>query len=211
MKKASMLAQTGIALARPTAQAVFAAPANPNLTPAEFEREPTRLRGLGANGDVVRQRPAGCTEPARRQFDFWLGERDVSMTGTTELVAESSITLDDQGCVILESCYPFRGASGHSVNGCDALAKEGKQTRMGDTGRITPHGGTMQNGTLVMDNHGNHAPAKPKIAKRQMNFRPIDDSTVRLWGAGWSNAGQAWVVASDLICRRRPGTSADRP
>jgi hypothetical protein len=181
------------------------------LKPAELERELTRLRALESNGAVVRQRPAGCIESEKRQFDFWLGEWDVSMTGTTDLVAESSITLADQGCVILESWRPFQGASGHSINGYDALAKEWKQTWIDATGRITPYGGTMQDGTLVMDDRGSQAPAKQKFTKRRMSFRPIDDSTVRQWGEGWDNAGQAWVVTWDLTYRRRPGTRADRP
>ncbi|WP_219892517.1 hypothetical protein [Aquisediminimonas profunda] len=193
------------------AQAALAAPASPKLKPADLDRELTQLRALKSNGAVVRQRPPGCTEPENRQFDFWLGEWDVSMTGTTDLVAESSITLADQGCVILETWRPFQGASGHSINGFDSSAKEWKQTWIDATGRITPYGGTMQDGTLIMDDRSGQTLANQKFAKRRMNFHPIDDSTVRQWGEGWDNAKQAWVVTWDLTYRRRPSTRADRP
>lgn len=194
-----------------SAQAAIASTANPKLKPAELERELTQLRALKSNGAVVQQRPPGCTEPASRQFDFWLGEWDVSMSGSTDIVAESSITVADQGCVILETWRPFQGASGHSINGYDAFAKEWKQTWIDATGRITPYGGTMQDGTLVMEDRSGQTLANQKFAKRRMSFRPIDDSTVRQWGEGWDNSRQSWIVTWDLTYRRRPGTRVDRP
>lgn len=181
------------------------------MSRADIESEVVLLRKLEANGAVVQQRPAGCTTPENRQFDFWLGEWDVSNTGSTALVAESSITLVDQGCVILEQWRPFQGASGHSINGYDATAKEWKQTWIDATGRITPYAGTMQDGTLFMDDRSDVSPAGVKFKKRRMNFRPIDANTVRQWGEGWDEAKQAWTITWDLTYRRRAGTGIRQP
>lgn len=215
MKQNGIFATTLVAFAVATgAAAQTAAPASPDpakMSRADLESELVRLRLLEANGAVVQRRPAGCTAPENRQFDFWLGEWDVSNSGTTALVAESSITLADQGCVILEYWRPFQGASGHSINGYDAVAKEWRQTWIDATGRITPYGGTVQNGTLFMDDRSNPSPASAQFKKRRMNFRPIDPNTVRQWGEGWDEAKQAWVVTWDLTYRRRAGTGAGRP
>lgn len=209
MNRNLVFAAASLALAAATA-----AGAQPALTPpdtakmdrAALESEIRTLRQLTANGAVVKQRPAGCTAPENRQFDFWLGEWDVSSTGTTALVAESSITLADQGCTILEHWRPFQGASGHSINGYDAVAKEWKQTWIDATGRITPYAGTMQGGTMYMDDHGSQPQANPKFTKRRMNFRPVDAGTVRQWGESWDSEKQAWVVTWDLTYHRRGGS-----
>ena len=215
MRQTGIVATTLVAFAVATgAAAQTAAPAPPNpakMSRADIESELVRLRLLTTNGAVVQQRPTGCTAPENRQFDFWLGEWDVSNSGTTALVAESSITLADQGCVILEYWRPFQGASGHSINGYDAVAKEWKQTWIDATGRITPYEGTVQDGTLFMDDRSDPSPASAKFKKRRMNFRPIDANTVRQWGEGWDETKQAWVVTWDLTYRRRAGTGTVRP
>jgi len=215
MRQAGIVISALAALSLPSSEVVAQTPPAPpepaKMSRADLESEVTRLRVIEANGAVVQQRPTGCTAPENRQFDFWLGEWDVSNSGTTALVAESSITLADQGCVILEYWRPFQGASGHSINGYDAVAKEWKQTWIDATGRITPYAGTMQGGTLFMDDRSNPSPPGVKFKKRRMNFRPIDASTVRQWGEGWDETKQAWVVTWDLTYRRRAGTGTGRP
>ncbi len=191
--------------------AALAAVQPPEPVSATVAGELKRLRALETNGAVVRKRPAGCTSSQSRQFDFWLGEWDVSMTGTTELVAESSIVLADQGCVILEHWRPFQGASGHSINGYDSESGQWKQTWIDATGRISPYAGRMIAGTLIMEDLGSQQASGSKFAKRRMSFRAIDDSSVRQWGEGWDEKGHTWVVTWDLTYSRRPGTRADRP
>jgi hypothetical protein len=207
----STLVALSIAAGKAEAQTPPTRPEPAKMSRADLEAELTRLRALEANGAVVQQRPPGCTAAENRQFDFWLGEWDVSNAGMTALVAESSITLADQGCVILEYWRPFQGASGHSINGYDAIANEWKQTWIDATGRITPYAGAMQDGTLFMDDRSNPSPPGVKFKKRRMNFRPIDANTVRQWGEGWDETKQAWVVTWDLTYRRRAGTGTGRP
>jgi hypothetical protein len=162
----------------------------------------TRLRALVSNGAVVAQRPAGCATPDHRAFDFWLGQWDVSGSGTAALVAESSITLHDQGCAIVEEWRPFQGASGHSINGYDGASKQWKQTWIDATGRMTHYAGGFADGTMALDT----LKAKPEDAKARMNFRALDANTVRQWGESWDDKAQKWNVSWDLTYRRRAGT-----
>ncbi len=176
-----------------------------SMARADLEAEVKKLRGLALAGAVARQRPTGCTTVDQRGFDFWLGEWDVSATGSTDLVAESSITLHDQGCAIVESWRPFQGASGHSINGYDVVAKQWSQTWIDATGRVTHYAGPVHDGTLAMDVIDSAPAFGGKFTRNRMNFRPVDANTVRQWGEGYDPSKQAWVTSWDLTYRRRAG------
>ncbi len=187
------------------AQQAPAAPDPAHMSNEQLQAEVRKLRALTDNGAVTSQRPAGCGASEQRQFDFWLGEWDVSETGAAAVEAESSITLHDQGCVILEYWRPFQGASGHSINGYDKAAKIWRQTWIDATGRITAYGGTMLDGTLYLDNLTAET-SGAAAGRRRMNFRAIDANTVRQWGELLDEKSGKWSIAWDLTYRRRAGT-----
>ena len=188
-----------------TTRAQAPAPDPMHMSNEQLQAEVRRLRALTDNGAVTAQRPAGCNNAEQRQFDFWLGEWDVSETGSAATEAESSITLHDQGCVILEYWRPFQGASGHSINGYDSDAKLWRQTWIDATGRITAYGGAMRDGTLYLDNLS--PPAMGAAAgKRRMNFRAVNANTVRQWGESFDEKSGKWSVAWDLTYHRRANT-----
>src|SRR5206468_11428770 len=60
--------------------------------------------------------PHACTEPAHRQFDFWVGKWDVYPTGKDKLVAHSLIESVYNGCGIRENWMPLKGNGGGSLN-----------------------------------------------------------------------------------------------
>src|SRR5262245_20295503 len=68
------------------------------MSRGELVQELTTLRAIVQGGAVRAQRPAGCTSAESRQLDFWLGEWDVSPPNSAVVVAESSISVHDQGC-----------------------------------------------------------------------------------------------------------------
>lgn len=192
-----------LSLASPAlAQSPPSPPAPASMDRKSLEEEMTRLRALVSNGAVTAQRPVGCTSSDHRAFDFWLGEWDVSGSGTSALVAESSITLHDQGCAILEHWRPFQGASGHSINGYDSGAKQWTQTWIDATGRVTHYAGSFTVGTMALDVTN----GKPGAPKTRMNFRALDANSVRQWGEIWDDKGKKWSVSWDLTYRRRVGT-----
>ncbi|MBY0563545.1 MAG: hypothetical protein K2P58_05085 [Hyphomonadaceae bacterium] len=103
-----------------------------SMSRQQLREELTRLRALAQGRAVLPQRPAGCTASEHRQFDFWLGEWDVSPSSAASgaTIAESSVTLADQGCVIIEHWRPFGGAHGHSLNMYDPATQAWHQTWM---------------------------------------------------------------------------------
>lgn len=71
-----------------------------------------------------------------RQFDFWIGEWDAYVTGTTNLAGHSHIDLSSGGCMILENWtsagnVPF---SGKSMNFVDPASGKWKQVWVGSSG-----------------------------------------------------------------------------
>lgn len=185
-----------------------APPAPSAMSRQALRDEVTRLRAIVQGRAVRPQRPAGCTATENRQFDFWLGEWDVSPSGSASgvTVAESSITLHDQGCVIIEYWRPFGGGHGHSINAYDATDQKWHQTWVDSNGARTEFAGVVDGeGVLRFDVLG--APqAGQAPGRRRMNFQRIDENTVRQWGDLAPEAGGELVVEWDFTYRRRAGT-----
>lgn len=199
------------ALAAAPALAQTAPPTQPQQPPAvesmnrqQLRDEVTRLRAIVQGGAVRAQRPAGCTSAEHRQFDFWVGEWDVMPSGGSgqTIIAESSITLIDQGCVIMEEWRPFRGAHGHSLNMYDTADSKWHQTWMAASGLRTEYAGTFENGAMYLDAL-TPLPGVPANARSRMNFQQVDANTVRQWGEQFDDAAQRWNVTWDLTYRRR--------
>lgn len=174
----------------------------------ELREEVTRLRRLVQGRAVLPQRPPGCTSAESRQFDFWLGEWEVSPTVATSgaTIAESSITLHDQGCVIIEHWRPFGGGHGHSINVFDATDNKWHQTWADSNGQRTEFAGAVDaERVLRLDVLGPPQQGQPP-GHRRMNFQRIDADTVRQWGDLQPEAGGDLVIEWDFTYRRRAGT-----
>ncbi len=183
-------------------------PAPETMSRQQLREEVTDLRAIVQRRAVIPARPAGCAGAEARGFDFWLGEWDVSPTGSASgvTVAESSITLHDQGCVIIEHWRPFGGGHGHSINGYDATDGKWHQTWIDANGQRTEFAGVVDaEGVLRFDVLGPPQQGQPPGARR-MNFQRIDANTVRQWGDLAPEAGGDLVIEWDFTYRRRAGT-----
>ena len=183
-------------------------PAPERMSRQQLRDEVATLRAIVQGRAVRPARPAGCTSAEARGFDFWLGEWDVSPTGSTSgvTVAESSITLHDQGCVIMEHWRPFGGGHGHSINGYDASDGKWHQTWIDSNGQRTEFAGSIDaEGVLRFDVLGPPQQGQPPGARR-MNFQRIDANTVRQWGDLTPEGGGEMVIEWDFTYRRRAGT-----
>jgi hypothetical protein len=75
-------------------------------------------------------------EPHSSDFDFWVGEWDVYITGTKTLIGRSSIIKEDGGCTIMEHFTSVNlPASGHSINYYDLNTHSWIQLYVGSGGR----------------------------------------------------------------------------
>ncbi len=192
------LATAGVA----SAQQQQAPPAPTSMRRQALVDEVARSRAIIQGGAVMPQRPAGCASVESRQFDFWLGEWDVSPGESTVVIAESTVTLHDQGCVILENWRPFRNAHGHSINIYDATDGKWHQTWADASGTRTEYSGSLDaDGVMRLDNLSPSPQGAPP-ARQRMNFQRVDANTLRQWGESL-DAGQTATTTWVFTYRRR--------
>ncbi len=94
-------------------------------------------------------RPPACTSTEHHQFDFWIGDWDVTLpngkyAGTNRI--EPILT----GCVLRESWSGARGMHGTSYNIYDAAHRRWHQTWVDDGGNLLQLDGAFQDGKMVL-------------------------------------------------------------
>lgn len=180
----------------PSNGAHASAEAPSHMSRRDLETELTRLRAIVSHGAVQGNRPIGCLSQEYRQLDYWVGEWDVYPSGTGVVIAESTISQRESGCVIHEEWRPFRGAHGESVSIYDGSDRHWHQTYVTATGIRTEYTGNLDaNGAMRLDVGGATPPAR-------MSYQRLDANTVRQWGEQQDANGQ-WLVTYDLTYRRR--------
>lgn len=190
-----------------TPGAAVSDPEPSTMSRSDLEREVTSLRNMLTRGAVRPSRPAGCTEAAHRQLDFWLGEWDVSPERVAELVvAESSITLMDQGCVVFEEWRPLVGAHGRSTNIFDVNDQHWHQTWVSAAGRRTEYRGQFEDGAMRYNDV-----TEPANGRFRMTLQQVDANTVRQWSERFDEATNNWLHLGGLIYRRRVGSAVTAP
>jgi len=195
-----MVVGLGFASGAP-AQTAPATPTDPHaMSRRDLEAEVRASRPyLRYGGVVAANRPAGCLEAQSRQFDFWVGEWEVSPTGASMILAESSITLVDQGCVVMEEWRPFAGSSAHSISAYDAASGRWRQAYAGTGGGWTLYAGNLDGEVLRFANESSPG-------TQRMNYQRLDADTVRQWGESYNETSDVWTVTWDFTYRRRPGS-----
>jgi len=78
----ALMLSTSSALASAQTAQQAPPPAPNTMSRQELRDEVTQQRAIIQGRAVRPQRPAGCVSPESRQFDFWVGEWDVSPSGS---------------------------------------------------------------------------------------------------------------------------------
>lgn len=156
------------------------------------------LAALGA--PVAAQSPAGgCSEPASRQFDFWIGDWDVyARTAPDKLVAHSEVKGMFGGCVVRETWAPLVGGGGGSFSAYQA--NQGwKQTWVDAFGAWVEFRGAAIASGMVLQGVWPQ-PGKPDQLTR-MTYRRLDPSQVEQIGETSDDGGRSWQPSFDFIYR----------
>ena len=85
--------------------------------------------------------------PEFRQFDYWLGEWDVLVGG--HKVAQSSVQLILDECVIFENYSNSLGYAGKSFSLWDAASRKWEQRYVDTTGALHHWTGQLEDGTMI--------------------------------------------------------------
>lgn len=142
---------------------------------------------------------SACSDPAYRQFDFWLGEWEVSKPDGA-VAGQNSIEKEYGGCVLHERYTTPKGYAGESLNTYDASSGLWHQTWVDNGGLLLLLDGRLVDGSMVMQSSGS---GKDGAAKRhRITWTPNADGSVRqLWES--TDAAGEWSVAFDGLYRRK--------
>ena len=137
-----------------------------------------------------------CTSPEYRQFDFWIGDWDVTSGG--QPAGSNSIHAIHNGCALQENWQGSGdgGISGSSFNIYDKASDKWHQTWVDGSGTLLQLDGGLEGGVMVLSGE---RPARDGsgMATHRISWTPNPDGTVRqLWEAS-KDAGENWTALFD--------------
>ena len=131
-----------------------------------------------------------CSSAQHRQFDFWLGEWDVTHGGKT--AGRNSIGSILNGCAISEEWSGTGGFKGNSLNFYDATTKRWHQTWIDSQGQSLALDGQFEAGSMTL-----HSVAVSNMPRHRITWTPLPDKTVRqLWQVQQA-PGSEWKTLFD--------------
>jgi hypothetical protein len=147
---------------------------------------------------------APCSRPEYRQFDFWIGDWDVTAPGG-KVVGHSHIESILDGCVIAEH-WDSEGntqGDGKSYNIYNADLKRWEQYWVDASGSRLSLAGGLVDGNMVLEGRQD-LPGKDGVHRRErITWTANADGSVRqLWESS-KDDGKTWSVAFDGLYRRR--------
>jgi hypothetical protein len=133
--------------------------------------------------------PPVCTAQAFRNFDFWVGEWEVSDTGG-HVIGKSTIERSSAGCAILEHWQPARGVDGNSINWYSAADSTWHQQWVGGGGWIARFAGSYRNGMIALTETESSLP--PAAGRNRMSYMLLPDGRVKQWQDNTTDGGKTW-------------------
>ena len=115
--------------------------------------------------------PKPCAAPEYRQFDFWLGDWDVTRAdGKMPASIASPAILG--GCALREEWTGAGGLTGTSLNMYDAGARRWHQTWVDDKGNVLLADGGLQGAKMVLE--GDSPDGKGGTVRKRITWSPLD-------------------------------------
>lgn len=132
---------------------------------------------------------APCAADSFRQFDFWVGEWNV-VDGGGRPAGRNSITLEQNGCVLIERWTSVKGGTGMSMNHFDPLSKTWRQHWVG-LGLILEMSGGLKGDSMVLEGKLQYL-ADSKITLLRGTWTPLPDGRVRQHFVESTDEGKTW-------------------
>lgn len=157
--------------------------------------------------------PAPCSASSYGDFDFWVGEWNVTQNG--QPAGQNRIERIDGGCALLENWVSAAGNfSGHSLNFYDAGTDAWHQVWVDSAGTVLRLKGGLEEGPAIADDtrlqimvlRGTTRNAQGQEVQNRITWTPNPDGSVRQhWVA--STDGETWTTAFDGLYVRKQATS----
>ncbi len=137
--------------------------------------------------------PAACSAPEYAQFDFWLGDWDVTVPGGKP-AGHNLVTKEYGGCVLQEHWTGVGGTIGSSFNIYDPARKVWHQTWVSNIGALVELEGGLQGGSMVLSGV-QVQPDGSKLINR-VTWTPKDGKVRQFWETS-TDGGKTWSTAFD--------------
>ena len=146
------------------------------------------------------QRPNPCpVKPEYKQFDFWVGEWDVTDQGRK--IATSSIQRIVGDCIIFENYFQLDDYTGKSFSFYDATLGKWRQTWVDSSGNVGEFLGEFKESAMRFEGETHRADGQ-KILRRMTLFN-LGQDRVRQYSERSLDGGKTWGVGYDFIYVRR--------
>lgn len=145
--------------------------------------------------------PLRCDSPESRQFDFWIGEWNVTDQATGRHAGVSHIERLYGGCVLREN-WSSDGFRGGSLNGWWKGDGKWHQTWMDQAGAVRHFVGSLvgRQMVLVAELPAPSDPSRTMLVR--MTFTPNPDGSVRQFSDFSTDGGSSWQMRYDFLYRR---------
>src|SRR5918995_5108174 len=104
---------------------------------------------LAAQETAPTAAPKACAAPEHRQFDFWIGEWEVT-TPNGAPAGRNRIESILDGCALRESWTGAKGGSGNSYNAYDRQTRRWHQTWVDNGGLVLRLDGVFADGKMIL-------------------------------------------------------------
>jgi len=150
----------------------------------------------------VKHNAAPCEDSEFRQFDFWIGDWDVTSTGDTIKRGTSHIAREMGSCVIWENWSSAGSAYfGKSYNTYNVNLHRWEQYWVDNSAGAIFFYGNLKDGVMDYWTDDVPQPNGDKL-RRHLQFFNLSPDTVRQFSQGSIDGGKTWNVEYDLTYHR---------
>lgn len=144
-----------------------------------------------------------CDSPEYRQFDFWLGQWQVT-TPSGKVAGENRISQLHGLCVVHEQYKTAGNYQGSSYNTYNVRTQQWQQTWVDNTGLLLNLTGGLDGKNMVLSGPGKGKDGVDTIER--ITWVPKDDGTVQqLWQQSTDN-GKSWTTLFDGLYKKLPNS-----
>lgn len=136
----------------------------------------------------LRQR--ACDAAAFRAFDFWAGRWEVR-DRSGKLVGTNEVSIEQNGCLLIERWQPRGGGSGMSMNYYDPQAARWRQNWV-SPGVVLQMSGALRNGVMVLEGPLQKL-AEQRVTLLRGEWTQLPDGRVRQLFMESADAGKTWT------------------
>ena len=147
----------------------------------------------------VAGKATACSTPAHRQFDFWLGDWNVS-TPQGAPAGTNHVERLLEGCALQEHWEASDGSKGTSLSSYDAVGRKWRQTYVDDTGQVLVLEGDFKDGKMVLQ--GEKTMGRQKSALQRISWQAVADKVRQRWDISQDD-GKTWSLLFEGVYSKK--------